>query len=488
MGRRLAGCVAASFALASAACGGGGSGGAGGGSNVAAPSTVAARSALVSADLDGDGLADCATVARDGSGSTTALRNLGGGRYAAFETAAAGTTLRDLADACDLLDDASLTDGYAVHALERLGRSPTAWAVLHVGDGAAATVGAPALEEVDPTSAPAGAVVALGGHDLAARGAETTVTVGGTDARVLFAFPDRVFFVVPDVAVGPAEVVLSRGGTAAAPVALEVVATPVPTVTGTAPDTAVVGRVLVVRGEHLGTPFDVVEVAFSGAAPVRALSLGPVAAVVVPEGAVSGPAVLTVDGVASAPFPVTVGTAPTPSITALVPTAASVGSLVRIEGRDLLPIGERLEVTVGGARAAVFALRPGAVTVVVPPAALDGDVVVTVGGRASPGAPFDVLARGAPRVDAVDPTTVAPFAVVDVRGTDLVDLSAWVAGARPPRPPLGDLAVTVGGVGAWFVLPTVEGLRVVVPPDAVSGDLVVTVDGVASNPVPLTVR
>ncbi len=78
--------------------------------------------------------------------------------------------------------------------------------------------------------------------------------------------------------------------------------------------------------------------------------------------------------------------------------------------------------------------------------------------------------------------------LLDVEGTDLVDLSGWRPGGLPTFPLFGDLRVTVGGKDAWFVVPTVEGLRLRVPSGAVSGDVVVTVNGIASAPAPITVR
>jgi hypothetical protein len=61
-----------------------------------------------------------------------------------------------------------------------------------------------------------------------------------------------------------------------------------------------------------------------------------------------------------------VGTLPTPAVRALVPGAASVGSLVRIEGADLFSVAERAHVSFGGVEAALFALGEGSLTVVVP--------------------------------------------------------------------------------------------------------------------------
>ena len=86
------------------------------------------------------------------------------------------------------------------------------------------------------------------------------------------------------------------------------------------------------------------------------------------------------------------------------------------------------------------------------------------------------------------PTSGLAGDLLTITGTDLVDLSAWTPGRPPPLPLLGDLRVTIGGAAAWFVLPTAEGLQVIVPRDAATGAVVVTVNGRASNELRFTLR
>ena len=245
---------------------------------------------------------------------------------------------------------------------------------------------------------------------------------------------------------------------------------------------------LVLEGAHLGTPADRVEVTFAGAAPARALGLGRAAAVIVPSDAVTGPATVTVGGVTSAPFDVVVGDVPAPTVTALVPAAASVGSLVRVEGTDLLVPGDRIAVTFGGVRAVVFGVAPGAITVIVPTARPTATWSWTWAAASRRASRSTSWRAARPRSRRSRRSDVTAGDAIDLAGTDLVDLSAWRVGGLPPFPPFGDLRVTVGGKAAWFVVPTADGLRVRVPFDAVSGDVVVTVNGVASAPVPITVR
>ena len=488
----------AAFALALSACGQGstalvtGVTGTGGASFEG--TVVTSRAAVVTTDIDGDGRADLVGVDREGLGDSKCLRNLGAGTYADAPASPAWSGAAGLAalrDACDRQDDASLLDGLGVHRVGP-GPRPVPFAVLHVGDGVDGVrdPGAfPALEGVEPTSGAPGALVALTGSGLAARGATPSVTFGGVSAQVLFAFPDYVLVAIPAGApLGIVDVVLTRSGLASVPIPFSVVTSPDPVLTSISPSTVAVGTIVILHGENLGSPLSSVQVSFAGTPAERVLALEHAIVAVVPPGALSGPVTATVEGRTSNALEVTVGELSAPTITSLSPASGSVGTLVRISGADLFVVEESLDVTFGGVRAAIFGLDESALTVVVPTGALDGDVVVTVGGRPSNAVPFHVTGRLAPHVDAVEPSAAAAGEMITIRGTDLVDLSAWRPNALPPLPLFGNLRVTVGGKAAWFVLPTADGLKVLVPDGAVSGDLVVTVNGQASNAFPVTVN
>ncbi len=386
-------------------------------------------------------------------------------------------------------DDTQLEAGLAIHAAPAPGPRAPAYAVLHLGDPVRDAAAAPVVEGVEPSRGPVRSLALVRGHELAARGAAPTVAFGDRQAQVLFAFPEAILVAVPDgLPLGPTEVRVTRSGLESAPGTFEVVEGAVPVVEEVLPSRLAVGALAVLRGHDLGTPLDVVEVDFEGAPAVRAMGLQHAVAVRVPEGARSGPVTVTVGGRTSAPFRVEIGTLPVPAVRTLVPAAASVGSLVRIEGSDLFSVAERAHVRFGGVEAALFALGEGSLTVIVPRGAADGDVTVTLGDRTSAGVAFDVLERGAPRLDDVTPTSGIAGDLLTITGTDLVDLSAWAPGRRPPMPLLGDLRVAIGGAAAWFVLPTAEGLQVIVPRDGATGAIVVTVNGVASNELRFTLR
>jgi hypothetical protein len=452
-------------------------------------STSAARAAVVAVDLDADGLVDLATVARDGTGATRCWRNVGDGEFVRPLGAWVGSrALVALADDLDALDDAALLDGYGAHRAGGARGDGFPYAVLHAG-AAVAPSAVPVVDAIEPAAGAVRDVVLLRGRGLASRGSPTSVTFQGSAATVLFASADVVVAVVPDgLHAGRVDVRTTSGPLVGDPVAFDVRARPVPAVESLLPSIATPGGALLLRGEGLGGPGQRVEVAFASARAVGALGLSTEALVIVPDGARSGPAVVSVDGVVSAPFDVTVGSAVVPVVSGLVPRSASAGSLLRIEGRDLLGAVQSPRVHVGGVEAAVFSLEAEAVTVVVPASAVDGDVVVMVGDLASAGVSFSVASRGAPRIDALWPAETSVGHVLSVRGTDLVDLSGWRPDRQPPSPAFGDLRVTVGGADAWLVLPDEGGLRAVVPEGAASGDVVVTVNGRSSDPVPVTIR
>lgn len=495
MGTRLGvGIAGLGFALVLASCGHGGtsagtdfggspgSGGAG--------FTFTSRAAVVATDVDADGREDLVAIPRDGVTPCAAWRNLGGGLYRGapaewLELPALVAVLED----CVAQDDAQLEAGLAIHTADAPGPRDPAYAVLHVGEPVLDPAGPPVVDAIDPTRGSERTLALLRGHDLGARSSALTVAFGDRQAQVLFAFPEAVLVAVPDgLSLGPVEVRATRGGLDSAPVTFEVLEGATPVIEEVLPTRVAVGTLAVLRGHDLGTPLDEVEVTFEGAAPVHALGLRHAVAVRVPEGARTGAVTVDVSGRRSAPFPVEIGTLPAPSARALVPAAASVGSLVRIEGTDLYSVAERAHVTFGGVEAAIFALGDGSLTAIVPRGAADGDVVVTLGDRASTGLPFDVVDRGAPTLAEVTPTSGVAGDLLRLVGTDLVDLSAWSPGHRPPWPLLGDLRVDVGGAAVWFVLPAAEGLDVIVPHGAATGSIVVRVNGVASNELPFTLR
>jgi len=390
----------------------------------------------------------------------------------------------------EIVDDAGAHD--ALHREDRR-KGSMAYAVLHLEDHDAldAPSSGPWILELRPDAGRPGSLVGIGGFHLAERGSKTAVTFDDLAARVLVALPKFVLAIVPLRApLGAVDVVVTRStddtreSSNAKSFRVEEAAEPV--LESVRPNPVAPGILAVLSGEHLGTPLDTVEVEFGGVKAARVLPMLERLLVRVPAAAVSGKVIVRVNGVASNGIDVEVLTAlPAPILTRITPSAASAGSLVRIEGSNLFVIGERPYVRFGDRPARIFGREEGALLAVVP-AGANGEVTVEVGDGTSNGLAFDRLERGMPKIFSLDPTAGGPRDVVDILGTDLYDLSELGAdldlyGRWAPK-------VTFGGKRAFFVFPTVEGLRVIVPMHAVSGDVVVTVGDAESNGVPFTIQ
>lgn len=475
------------------ACGGASGDAASGGAPI--DSGVSALTVIVTADVNDDGLPDVLELPVD-AGDDAEPRCWHGRRDGSFETDGA-TDPNDAIDA--IRDDLQRRPDHDILGDEGAHQAPTAsgtlpYAVLHMAraDGLDADEpGPPVIDELRPSRGQVGALVAITGSDLAARDARTSVRFDDLDARVLLALPRFVLTIVPDRApLGAIDLVVTRGEETSRAATFTVVERPTPQLDSVAPAPLVPGVLAVLRGSDLGTPADDVSVTFGGVAATRVLALGSILFAEVPAGAATGLVIVTVDGVASNGIDAVIGDRlDAPSLTRITPAAASPGSLVRLEGDDLFVIGQAPQVRFGTKRAQLFGIERGALVAIVP-AAADGDVTVTVGGRTSDGVAFDLLRRGTPTIDRIDPSTGERGDRIDILGTDLHDLTGLGDGASPATIAARLPQVTFDRTRAWFVFPIVGGLRVVVPFTASIGenDVVVELGTSKSDPAAFTVR
>ena len=368
-------------------------------------------------------------------------------------------------------------------------RSHLPYAVLHLIHSADEdVVGPPMIDELLPMAGRPGALIGIDGSALAGSDSRTLVLFDDLEARVLIARPRFLLVQVPERApLGLVDVVVTRmtaddtWTSTAEPFRVEQAALPM--LERVRPAPVVPGILAVLDGAHLGGPLDDVEVEFGGVLATEVLPVLEHVLVRVPDGALTGDLIVRVNGVASNALEVEVAESlPAPVLTRVTPGAAAPGSLVRLDGSNLFLIGERPAVRFGETPARVFSREPDALVVVVPRDAGRG-ITVEVDGRRSDALGFDVLDRGPPTLTTASSDTVRPGDVVDLRGTDLYDL-----GRFSPDQPLALPQVTLAGKPVWFVFPTVEGLRIVVPFHAESGDLQVELGSTTSNALSLTVR
>ncbi|MBC7446705.1 MAG: IPT/TIG domain-containing protein, partial [Hymenobacteraceae bacterium] len=151
-----------------------------------------------------------------------------------------------------------------------------------------------------------------------------------------------------------------------------------------------------------------------------------------------------------------------PTLTAMTPTSGPAGTLVTLTGANL---GTVYQVTFNGTPATVATVTSaGTITVMVPPGATTGRVVVTTTqGTATSAGVFTVTGTGAaPTVLSFSPTGGAPQgATVTITGTNLT----------------GATAVTFNGTTAVFSVVSATVLTATVPATATSGSLAVTTPG-----------
>src|SRR5262249_39548808 len=170
---------------------------------------------------------------------------------------------------------------------------------------------------------------------------------------------------------------------------------PAPVISGVAPNPAAIGQSVTISGSNFGASQGVSTVTFNGtlATPTPGTWSSTSIAVPVPNGATSGPVVVTVGGTPSSGFAFTV-TNPGPSISTINPSSGSVGQAVTISGSNFGALQGSSTVMFNGTLATP---TPGtwtntSIAVPVPNGATTGPVVVTVGGVASNGVSFTVTA------------------------------------------------------------------------------------------------
>ena len=165
-------------------------------------------------------------------------------------------------------------------------------------------------------------------------------------------------------------------------------------------------------------------------------------------------------------------TAPTLTITNLLPLSGSVGSLVNIGGTNFGASQGTSTVTFNGTPASVTSWNATGIIVTVPSGATTGNVVVSVSGMQSNGVLFTVLS--APIIAGVNPSSGTFGATVTITGTSF--------GATQGR------GVSFGGTSAPIISWSDTSITASVPAAALTGNVVViTAAGVMSNGVPFTV-
>ena len=248
--------------------------------------------------------------------------------------------------------------------------------------------------------------------------------------------------------------------------------TPAPVIDKLKPASGPVGTNVKIKGSNFGTSPGTVT--FNGTyAPVNPNSNWDSAKiqVKVPEGATTGPVVVTVGTQSSAGVTFTVTSAPSvPIISKLKPESAPVGTEIKIKG---LNFGEEAgTVTFNGVTASQINWTDKKIRVNVPSTATDGPVVVTTaGGQQSNGVTFDVT-DGVPIISKLEPDSGPVLTQIKIKGSNFGDQEG---------------TVTFNGVTASASRWNHQIIRTQVPQGATTGPVVVTVGNRSSNGVTFTV-
>ena len=348
-----------------------------------------------SLDVSATGQGTSATPA-SGTATTTASGDLLVGMFTTANpsnpTAGTGYTIRETVPGSPgaklIVEDRVQTVAGAVNAGITLAASDT-WGAALVSFKAAGGGGvlAPSISTLTPTSGVVGAQVTIAGANFGGSQGSSTVTFNGTQATPNGWTSTGITVAVPAGATS-GNVVVTVGGVASNGVLFNVTQ-PVPAISGIAPNPASIGQSVTISGQNFGTGQGST-VTFNSivAAPTNwtATSIS----VPVPVGATSGNVVVTVGGTASNGFAFTV-TNPGPSISTLNPTSGPVGTPVTITGQNF-GTGQGSTVTFNGIAATPSSWNATTIVAPVPTGATTGPVVVTVGGVASNGVNFSVVA------------------------------------------------------------------------------------------------
>jgi RHS repeat-associated protein len=228
-----------------------------------------------------------------------------------------------------------------------------------------------------------------------------------------------------------------------------------------------VGTPVVVNGSYFGTSQGGSAVTFNGVTTTPTNWTDTQIFVPVPNGATSGPVVVTVNGTASNGFEFTVGA--TPTITSISPGTGAAGTPVTITGTNLGDSQDYDQVTFNGATATPTIVSETTLVALVPSNATAGNVTVfvSVNGYSSGGVNFTVIPT--PFVSQVSPNSGVSGTPVYIGGTNF--------GASQVSS-----SVTFNGVPAASITSWSNAYIYAVPPSNVTtGPVVVVVNAIPSN-------
>ena len=328
--------------------------------------------------------------------------------------------------------------------------------------GVAFTV-APAISSLSPDSGPEGATVEITGTSFGATQGTSSVTFNGTGATAS-SWSDTSITVAVPAGAATGNVVVTVDGTPSDGASFTVT----PAISSLSPVAGPAGATVEITGTSFGAMQETSTVTFNGTEATPSSWSATSITVTVPEGATTGPVVVTVGGEASNGVSFTVGTDPV--ISSVSPASGPAGTRVEITGANFGASQGTSTVTFNGTGATPTNWSATSITVAVPANATTGPVVVTVDGTPSNAVTFSVK----PAISGLSRISGPEGATVVIAGTGF--------GATQ-----GTSTVTFNGTGATPTSWSATSITVTVPANAATGSVVVTVGGTPSDGVSFTV-
>jgi len=347
------------------------------------------------------------TSAAQGSGTTlnsgTATTTVGGDLILGLVATANGQTftggsgyvIEERAPAAPntklIAEDAVQAAPGTVSAGATLSASDNGGALLAAFKAASGTL-SPGITSLTPNNGPVGTSVTIAGSNFGASQGASTVTFNGVAALPAnTTWSDTSITTLVPSGATTGNVAVTVGGQPSNGMSFTVTSTPPPTITSLTPNNGPVGTSVTIAGSNFGASQGASTVTFNGVAALPANTTWSDTSIttLVPNGAATGPVLVTAGGLVSNAVNFTV----TPiTIASLSQSSGPVGASVTITGTNFGPSQGSSTVLFNNVSATTTSWGQTSIIAVVPNGATTGNVVVTVGGIPSNGVNFAVTA------------------------------------------------------------------------------------------------
>jgi hypothetical protein len=328
------------------------------------------------------------------------------------------------------------------------------------------------ITSISPTSGPVGTPVTITGTNFGPAQGSGTVTFSNVVATPTSWSQTSIVVLVPAGVPAASTVTVNSVGTVSNGVNFNL--SP-PTITSLNPPSGLFGTSVTITGKNFGGAQGLSTVSFNGTALGVASWSDASIVTFIPNGATSGPFVVTTSSGTSNGVSFTV--IPPPTITGLSPTSGAAGTPVTITGTSFAATQGTGTVSFNGTSATPTSWSDTSISVTVPAGATTGAVVVSRNSSVSSNGVNFTVVPPPPSITSLSPPAAAVGALVVISGANF-GLPQGTSTVTFNGTPAGPIATT-----GWSSV----NITVQVPAGATTGNVVVTVGGVASNGVLFTV-